>query len=88
LGTSSGEELEQKVIQVGNSTANTDSSMFSGSFQTTTHPFAFRPRKSPGFPINVLGIKTGNREKDREKRGNSRNFLERYGHTLIVTLNI
>jgi hypothetical protein len=38
LGTSSDEELEQKVIQVGNSAANT--ATFSDSFQATTHPFA------------------------------------------------
>jgi hypothetical protein len=34
----------------------------------------------------VLGIKTGNREKNLEKRGNSKNFVEQCDHTLLIQL--
>jgi hypothetical protein len=43
-------------------------------------------RTELGFPLNVLGIKTGNREKNPEKRGNSRNFVEQCDHALLVQL--
>jgi len=39
-----------------------------------------------GFPFIVLGIKSGNREKSREKEGNLRSFVEWCSHALLIQL--